>query len=103
MCVRQLQRAQGSAQSKVRSAGGITVSAGLVSSRDLGPGGESLRNVSAGMEAQEEGIPLSWWDLYVMECLYNRRSTGSGVRWDNCISALNPFFSPAVKCESTWY
>lgn len=42
VCVRQLQRAQGSAQSKVRNAGGITVSAGLVLSRDLGPGGEAL-------------------------------------------------------------
>lgn len=29
----------------MRNAGGIAVSAGLVSSRNLGPGGESLRSV----------------------------------------------------------
>lgn len=79
MCVWQLQRAQGSVWSRVRNAGCVTVSAGLVLSLEIWV--LEARALGAGMEAQEEGISLSWWELYMIECLYSRRSTGSGVRW----------------------
>ena len=49
--------------------------------RNLGPGGESLRSVSAGREAQGECTSHSWWELFMRECLYSRRSTGSRVTW----------------------
>lgn len=57
MCVWQLQRAQGSVWSKVRDAGCVTVSAGLVLSLEIWV--LEARALGAGMEAQEEGISLS--------------------------------------------